>query len=438
VRLIPASLFGRLTLILLVGLAVAQGSTMWLHRSDRQMLLFHARMQQLADRAAATVPALDAAAPDARPAILAKAQADGLTAALVSADQVGDASPPVPIAATLAQRLGPERPVRTGAEPGHDVHGNPETNRMDVRLRDGQWVRFTLASPSSGTVWPDQFVGHMLLTLAAVVAISLLVVRQATRPLGHLADAADALGQNLDAPPLPVAGPVETQRAARAFNGMQERLRRLVAERGRALAAVSHDLRTPLTRLRLRADLIEDAALRRHIERDIDEMQSMIDATLQYLRDLRDSEAPRPIDMNALLESLAEDERSLGRDVTVTGQAMSPYFGRLLALKRAVGNLVNNAVKYAGAAQMRIEDSPDHMQLIVEDEGRGMAPEDLARATEPYFRVDESRSRETGGVGLGLAIAKDIAALHGGSLELTNRPGGGLRATLTLARGLPS
>jgi signal transduction histidine kinase len=201
---------------------------------------------------------------------------------------------------------------------------------------------------------------------------------------------------------------------------------------------VSHDLRTPLTRLRLRADLIEDAALRRHIERDIDEMQSMIDATLQYLRDLRDSEAPRPIDMNALLESLAEDERSLGRDVTVTGQAMSPYFGRLLALKRAVGNLVNNAVKYAGAAQMRIEDSPDHMQLIVEDEGRGMAPEDLARATEPYFRVDESRSRETGGVGLGLAIAKDIAALHGGSLELTNRPGGGLRATLTLARGLPS
>jgi signal transduction histidine kinase len=266
-----------------------------------------------------------------------------------------------------------------------------------------------------------------------VVAVSLLAVRYATRPLRQLAEAADALGRNLDAVPLPETGPLETRRAVRAFNGMQQRLRRMVAERSRALAAVSHDLRTPLTRLRLRAELVGDRQLRQQMVADVADMQAMIEATLDYLRDLR-SESPRPIDLNALLSSLAQDERSLGRQVTLSGEANAPYVGRLSALKRAIANLVNNAIQYAGAAELRVVDEAGRLQLIVEDRGPGIAPAELARVTEPYYRVDASRSRETGGVGLGLAIAKDVAVLHGGELQLENRPGGGLRATLVLPR----
>jgi signal transduction histidine kinase len=436
VRLIPASLFGRLTLILLSGLAVAQASSLWLHRSERQTLMFHARMQYFAERIADAVPLLDAAPPSQRSAALARVQTDGLAAALLPASEVAATTLPAPLATVLAGRLGQDRPMRSlGASMEGSSHG-PGPGHIDVRLLDGQWVRFSLTPQAPGPLWPDGFGTHMLLTLAAVVAVSLIAVRQATQPLRQLADAADALGRNLDAPPLPQTGPVETQRAVRAFNGMQERLRRVVVERSRALAAVSHDLRTPLTRLRLRAELIDDAALRGQVETDLNDMQTMIDATLEYLRNLRESEVPRPIDITALLESLAEDEQSLGRKVTVRGQALAPYVGRLSALKRAIANLVDNAVKYAGGAEVLIEDDAKHLRLIVEDHGTGMAPADLTRATEPFFRVDASRSRETGGVGLGLAIAKDIAVLHGGDLQLENRAGGGLRVTLTLPRFL--
>ena len=435
-RLIPATLFGRMIVILLAGLAVAQGSSLWLHRSERQTLIFHARMQYFAERIADAVPVLDASPREQRSNALMHVQTDGLAAALLPDSEVAPTALPAPLATVLAGRLGQDRAMRSlGSDAAGSSHG-PGPGHIDIRLRDGQWVRFSLTPQAFSPMWPDGFVTQMLITLAAVVVVSLIAVHQATRPLRQLADAADALGRDLDAPPLPPAGPVETRRAVRAFNVMQERLRRLVIERSRALAAVSHDLRTPLTRLRLRTELIEDVVLRGQVETDLNEMQTMIDATLAYLRNLRESEPPRPIDITALLESLAEDEQSLGRNVIVSGKASAPYVGRLSALKRAVANLVDNAVKYAGAAELQIEDGPKVLRLIVQDHGGGIPPADLGRATEAFFRVDASRSRQTGGMGLGLAIAKDIAVLHGGDLHLENRPEGGLRATLTLPRSL--
>ena len=304
-----------------------------------------------------------------------------------------------------------------------------------LHLGDRAWLILRGEIQAAGI--PSRFWVHMALTLMAVIAASLIAVRMVTRPMRRLAEAADAFGRDLDTPPVPVEGPAETRRAAEAFNRMQERLRRLIAERSRALAAVSHDLRTPLTRMRLRAELVEDEALRSEIHADIDLMQSMVEATLDYLRGLRDNESVQSIDIPALLASLAADEQALGRPVTLGEVRAAPYPGRLSALKRAIANLIDNAVKYGCAAELSVIDSPAELRILVEDRGPGIAEADLARVIEPYVRLEASRSRATGGVGLGLAIARDAARLHGGDLRLESRPGGGLRAMLLLPRGHP-
>jgi len=281
---------------------------------------------------------------------------------------------------------------------------------------------------------PGRFWVHMALTLTAVIAASLIAVRMVTRPIQRLAEAADAFGRDLDSPPLPETGPAETRRAAEAFNRMQDRLRRLIAERSRALAAVSHDLRTPLTRFRLRAELVEDEELRMQFNADIDIMQAMVEATLDYLRGLRENEPIQNIEIEALLASLVADEQALGRPVTLAGVHAAHYPGRLSALKRALANLIDNAVKYGQEAHLSVVDTPTALHIMVEDRGPGIAEADLERVVEPYVRLEASRSRETGGVGLGLAIARDAARLHGGDLRLENRPEGGLRAVLILPR----
>ena len=283
-----------------------------------------------------------------------------------------------------------------------------------------------------GVVWPSHFGTHLLLTLTAVIVVSLVAVRLVTRPFQHLADAADAFGRNLESPPLTEEGPTEMRRAAEAFNGMQARLRRLIAERSRALAAVSHDLRTPLTRMRLRAELVDDEALRAQFNTDIDEMQAMVESTLDYLRGLRENEPLQSIDMEALLQSLVADEQALEHPVSLAGTAMVPYVGRLSALKRALSNLIDNAVKYGHSANVLIEDGEGGLRIVIEDRGPGIPEVDLERVLEPYVRLETSRSRETGGVGLGLAIASNVAVLHGGDLRLENLPTGGLRAVLRL------
>lgn len=274
----------------------------------------------------------------------------------------------------------------------------------------------------------------MALTLMAVIAASLIAVRMVTRPMQRLAEATDAFGRDLDTPPLAETGPAETCRAAEAFNRMQERLRRLIAERSRALAAVSHDLRTPLTRLRLRAELVEDEALRTEINADIDAMQDMVEATLDYLRGLRENEPIQTIEIEALLASLVADEQALNRPVSLGDVHAAHYPGRLTALKRAIANLIDNAVKYGHAAELSVIDSPAELKILVEDRGPGIAEADMDRVVEPYVRLEASRSRETGGVGLGLTIARDAMRLHGGDLRLENRSDAGLRAVLILPR----
>ena len=329
----------------------------------------------------------------------------------------------------------------TGGGGGRMMRGNSATPRhtmsmrvFDVQLRDGQWIRISVNPEAETPALPGDLIAQLLLTLLIVIAVVMLAVRQATKPLQQLAQAADKLGRDLDTAPLAEGGPAETRQAAQAFNRMQARIKHLIDERARALAAVSHDLRTPLTRLRLRAELVDNEQLREQMAADLDSMAAMLDATLDYLRGLQDSEAARPIDINALLQSLTDDAEVLGKTISVEGVAQAPFTGRLSALRRALQNLIDNAIKYGHSAQMRVEDDATSLRIVVEDTGPGVTATELERVTEPYYRPDTSRNHETGGVGLGLSIVKDIALIHGGELLLSNRPQGGLCATLVLPR----
>jgi signal transduction histidine kinase len=434
-RTLPSSLFARMALILLAGLLTAQLASLWLQWGERATVVSQARGQNFADRIVEAVRVLEDTDPPRRGGALSALQYGDMRVALIADDQVSHNAPRGAIQAMISARIGSEREIRPVGEMGGMgmQRGNPMRS-FDVRLRDGQWVRFNAAREADAPALSNDLIIRLLITLSIVTVVVMIAVRQATKPLQQLARAADTLGRDLDAPPLAEEGPTETRRAAQAFNRMQERIKRLVDERARALAAVSHDLRTPLTRLRLRAELVDDEKLRNQMATDLDAMAAMIEATLGYLRGLQDSEVARPIDINALLASMAEDALVLGRMISIEGQALTPYTGRLSALRRALQNLIDNAIKYGSRAHIRIVDNGTELRIIVEDEGPGIPPAELARVTEPYYRPDASRNSETGGVGLGLSIVKDIALMHGGELLLEIRPGGGLCVTLTLPR----
>jgi signal transduction histidine kinase len=282
--------------------------------------------------------------------------------------------------------------------------------------------------------WPYRLLVSIAVLLIAVVAVSLVAVRWATRPLNALADAADELGRNINRPPLAESGPVEVARAAHAFNTMQARLVAYLRERTALLAAMSHDLKTPVTRLRLRSELLEDTQLRAKFTQDLDEMESMVGATLDFLRGLENREPVKPVDVMALLESLQSDARETGGTVEIEGATAKPYPGGPQALKRCLGNLIENAVKYGRSARVVIDDNDTRLEIRIRDQGPGLPPAELEKVFEPFYRVEGSRSRETGGTGLGLTIARGIAEAHGGSLALRNRAEGGLEAVLALPR----
>jgi signal transduction histidine kinase len=253
-----------------------------------------------------------------------------------------------------------------------------------------------------------------------------------------LATAAEKLGEDINRPPLPETGPSEAQRAARAFNTMQRRLARFIADRTRIFTAMSHDLKTPITRLRLRTEMLEDEALRAKFDKDLGEMESMVTQTLDFMRDASAQEAVQRVDAMALLESLQTDYQDTGNKVEIEGGTVRPYPGRPLALRRCLTNLVDNAIRYGGRATIRLEDAADGLTIRVLDDGPGIPEAALEQAFEPFFRSEASRSRETGGTGLGLGIARNIARAHGGDLVLRNRAEGGLEAILTLPRITPA
>jgi signal transduction histidine kinase len=471
-RWLPRSLFGRLMLVLAGGLLLAQLLSAAINLAERDRLLVNAGGMQQAQRIADVVKLLDSLGVPERERIVSVLRVPPLVLSLDDAPRppLADGNEAGPRAAMftamLRASLGDDRALRV--EPGPALgppgpqgvrglrhpfmmeggsgsmagpgwtgrgsgHGGPVL-RTQVQLIDGHWARFDSELPQSAVALPWRLALTLGILLAAVLLLSFVAVRWVTRPLHVLADAAEALGRDINAPPLREEGPTEIAQAARAFNTMQSRLARFIQDRTRVLAAMSHDLKTPITRMRLRAELMDDDELRQRFEADLKEMESMVTHTLEFMRGLGGGEARQAVDVMALLESLQSDNEAMGRTVHIEGQATAPYAAVVSLLKRCLANLVDNAVLYGNRVTIRVEDTPQCLTLRFLDEGPGIPETELEKVFEPFYRLEQSRSRETGGTGLGLTIARNIAQVHGGDIVLRNRPERGLEAVLTLPR----
>jgi signal transduction histidine kinase len=450
VRLLPKSLFGRVVAVLVGGLALVLSIGVAVHVRERSDLLEQAGAVGMARRIADAVRVLDAQSPAGRASTAESLATANLQVTLGPTPSAPEAAGRAPhaarIEALLNAYLGDRREIRVGGlgMPAMRMGGAPMRRAMpgigptsvEVRLRDGSWASFSFLAPPLRVAWPVHLLVEAVALMLLVVVVSVVAVRRATRPLAVLASAADELGANIHRAPLPENGPDEVRRAARAFNSMQARLKDYIEDRGRILAAIAHDLKTPLALLRLRTEALSgDAELKAKFESDLQRMERLVAETLDFVRTLDSPEAAQPVDMQALLETLKADSAALGWQVETTGGAR-PYPGRVQALQRCVANLVENAVRYGKRAHVALEDADDALRIRVRDEGPGIPQAELERVFEPFYRLEASRSRATGGSGLGLAIARTIARAHGGNVTLRNAEGGGLEALLTLPRPL--
>ncbi len=299
------------------------------------------------------------------------------------------------------------------------------------QLADGRW--HTVVSSVEG--FPNAFHRQALmlfaLGLALLLPLAWLFARALAAPIRRFAEGAQRLGQDPVAPPLPRSGPREMQQAVDAFNTMQARLNRLLRERTQMVGAIAHDLRTPLTRLAFRLEELP-IPLRKKVNGDIQEMKSMIAAALDFLRDQALSGEREPLDLRLLIERIVDDHADQGKEVSFTGGDPVTVNGAPLALRRLIVNLVENALKYGQRARLRLQTSGGCAVIEIHDDGPGIPEAQQQQVFEPFFRLEASRNRDTGGIGLGLATARAIALDHGGEILLANRRDGGLRVTVRL------
>lgn len=427
---LPHSLFGRLVLLMTVGLVVAQLAGAAIHLMERQRTLGHSVSHELAQRLAAIYRAVDGNAGSAERrqlAALLSAPRQQLTI-LPSAPQAVDAPTMLTdFPGHLKELLGAGVDVRPVELPRFGDF----TFDLYLQLSPGDWLRVHGGAPAEVFALPWHLLVNLAMMLTAVVVLVAVAARSTVRPLTELARAAHNLSSDLNSPPLPEGGPSEVREASRAFNAMQSRIREGIEYRERFLAAVSHDLKTPVTRMRLRTEMLRDADLRERFRIDVDDMQQLLDSALDFLRGKSVDEPVQPIDLVALTESLVDDYAERGEVVLHAPDALR-FPGRPKALRRALVNLIDNALKYGGQAEIDLALKNDGVEISVQDRGPGLPESELEQVFEPFYRVENSRSRDTGGTGLGLAIVRQIAESHGGSIVLINRQHGGLRAVLWL------
>lgn len=441
---VPDTLSGRIMLALLTGLIAFHLGSLWLHQVDTESVLGSTRERQTAERLIAArrvVANLPSGERDRTAHALSSSSLDLHWSPTPSVRLIDQTSDRIDAVRTRLIELAPEltgERMRLGyADEG--MPGLPAES--DYRhllvgalpLPDGTWLNFSAAlfRPSAGEH------ATLLSTSAMAVGVLLLglaVIRLIGRPLRALSDAADKIGGPTPTPPMPEKGPREVRHAAQAFNRMQRRIDKLIADRTQALAAVSHDLRTPISRLRLRAGFLDDKEAQRQIDADLDEMDTMIAATLSFLRGEDEQEPPRATDLAAILETLCDDATDAGKQAHYDGPGQARLVCRPVAIKRAFANLIDNAIKYGKAARVRLADRDTSLQIEIDDDGPGVPEDELERVFEPFRRLDPSRNRSSGGSGLGLTIAQQVIERHGGTIRLVNRPGGGLTAMIQLPR----
>ncbi len=462
-RIFPKSLFGRFILVLFVGLVVAQFFSVYFMLRDRGETLLQLYRDDVATRTVTIVQLLNSSSSKERLRLLQALNGPATRISIVgsSIDETAPSPSAVILRKRLSQELGGysikvstnviEATPQSEQEEFHSrmmrmmqhqgtrglMHGNffPVASfRIQVQLTDNQWVLLESVVPKELLDWPSRLLWSVAFSLLGVLVVSLVSVRWITKPLRMLSEAANELGRDIQRPKLKVDGPTEVAEAAIAFNTMQQRLIRFIGDRSRILAAISHDLKTPITRLRLRSALLDDELIREKFENDLDDMERMVRETLDFMRGVEVGETSQPIDIAALIESMQDDAREAGWPVEVNITNVSPIVAKPVALKRCLSNLLSNAVHYGNSADIVVFDNVNTLTIIVRDSGSGVPESELEKLFEPFYRAEDSRNRHTGGSGLGLSIARNIARAHGGDVTLKNGKHGGLEAILTLPR----
>jgi signal transduction histidine kinase len=436
----PRSLAARTAAVLLLGLVVVQALGLAIHAFDRRDVQRLSEIRNITFRVMTLYRTIVMTPPAQRERVLHELQLPpGLSATLSpSPPQRMVLMPPwqqrqfaADIQLTpVPPRLGPVATI---------MLGSPEMGRVIIGLLlpNGPWLNATVRVSALADWLSSNFLLAFSLMTVAAAGLTIWAVRRLTAPVAALAAAAEQLGRDVNAPALPEDGPLEVAKAAAAFNQMAARIRRFVQDRTFMLTAIGHDLRTPITRLKLRTEFLEDEELRRRMLADLDELEAMVAATLAFGREAAASEPLTSLDLAVLARTVLDETADARPDIadrlSYDGPAHLTVRARSLAVKRAIANLVSNAVKYGGSARLRLRPPEDGMVVLeIEDDGPGIPPTELDRVFEPFHRVEGSRNRETGGVGLGLPIARNIMLAHGGEVTLANRPTGGTRATIAL------
>jgi len=450
--LLPKTLAGQTTLVLLTGLMFSHLISMLIYSSDRINTLNQMSRHHIAQRVVSVSHLLNKIPAANRAFIATSLSEPSFRISLTTANRLNssktnaqsleikrfltDTFKPDTIGPIFVQ-IQNDRPtnsvLHTGVAATLTVEPSPhQIIKVTAQLRDKQWLNIASSMPESPPFWSRQAIFSISLMGLLIVILTVWVVRRLTTPLRDFAHAAERLGKDVHAPSLPVSGVVELQQAAQAFNKMQGRLQRLIDNRTRMLAAISHDLRTPITLLRLRSEVIEDTEERNKSIATLDEMESMIASTLQLASEDAKTEPNKIVDISALLESICIDLDDRGLVVERELPDRLLYKCRSTSLKRAFSNIIENAFKFAGNARVQMTQKIAAIEVIIEDDGPGIPATKLHEVFSPFYRIEPSRNQQTGGAGLGLSISQSIIHAHGGEIVLSNHQPNGLRVQITL------
>ena len=436
-RWFPQSLSVRLFLIVLAGVVLAMTLTTNLQRRERARVFSEYRANMAVTHIADTILLLATLSPSARVSATAALPRDEW--------RIEFDSPPPPISNEavlvyskhLSERLGDAAQVDEAWLCFENRTSCPYSVVIKVRFKEDQslWVAYRLPTherPHRREEIALQSRIAIFISIMSIVAWG--VVRLALRPLQRLVQAVQDFGRDIARPHMDESGPIEVRKAAQAFNAMQEQIRSHMAERMHMLLAVTHDLKTPLTRMRLRLEKCTDEALKDRLQADIGAMQSLMEEGLELARSLDTTESMQAVDLDALLQSLCDDAAEAGLDVTYRGSAMYGIIvmGRPNGLGRVFENIIDNAVKYGHYARIVLVQQGKLACVRIRDGGPGIPDESLQEVLRPFVRIDTSRCRDTGGTGLGLTIAVNLLKVQQGGLSLRNHPQGGLEATVQL------
>lgn len=467
---LPRSLFGRTVLVLAACLLLSQLASLMVNFFDRGSSMYRLNSEQMAQRIARSASLLNRLPKEERMTVAQElggpdfriefaqrpieiesgyTELDEYERAFVAA--ISDQMNPPLLTTVEITRAARARTPEEVAPPSANAFEQWLARRFyfllpatfsvvtQIELEDGSTAAFFVRMPQEPLGQLEALIPKLLMWMAIIFVLALVIARMMTSPLRQLDRAVTSIGNNptgssASSVVIPETGPIELRRVIGSFNETQERIRRYMIERSSLLAAISHDLRTPITRMRLRAEMLQEPQRSKFVH-DLMEMEELVGSSLDLFAELGKSTERQLVDVTALLESITNDWTDTGHEVTLEGAARAVYATEPSMLRRCVNNLVSNGIRYGGRAHIELSDSPSMLRIFIRDHGPGMAEEDLERVFEPFVRLEPSRNRNSGGSGIGLAISRNIARWHGGDVKLRNAPDrSGLIAEISLPR----